>query len=76
MRSLIQKLVEINTIVDEEDAKSILLNYFPYIYNNIIFTLSHMPSQTLEDMISTLFTKENRAIVGDIKGDPRPKIPL
>ena len=35
-----------------------------------------MSSQTLEDMISTLFAKENRKTIGDIKGDPRPKIIL
>lgn len=28
-----------------------------------------MPSQTLEDMISTLLAEENRATVGDSKGD-------
>ena len=76
MRSLIQKLVEINTIIDEEDAKSILLNSFPYKYNNVIFNFSQMPSQTLEDIISTLFAKENKTTIGDIKGDPQPKILL
>jgi hypothetical protein len=56
-------------VVDEEDAKAIILNSLPSKYNNVIFTLSQLPSQSLEDMIVALLAKEKRTIAGDTKGD-------
>jgi hypothetical protein len=44
-------------MVEEEDAKAILFNIFPSKYNNVIFTLSQMSSQILEDMIVALLAK-------------------
>jgi hypothetical protein len=76
LRSLIRQLAEVKAMVEEEDAKAILLNNLPSKYNNVIFTLSQMSSQTLEDMISSLLVKENRAIIGDSEGDSQPEIAL
>jgi hypothetical protein len=41
-------------MVDEEDAKAIMVNNIPSKYNNVIFTLSWFPFQTLEDIIVSL----------------------
>ena len=76
MRSLNKQIVEINAIVDEEDVEAIVLNTFPYKYNNVILAFSQMPYQTLEDTISTLFSKEKITTIGDTKGDPQPNITL
>jgi hypothetical protein len=62
LRSLIKQLVEVKAMVEEEDAKAILLNNLPSQYNNVIFTLSQLPSQTLEDMIVALLAEEKRTI--------------
>jgi hypothetical protein len=69
LRSLIRQLVEVKAMVEEEDAKAILLNNLPSQYNNVIFTLSQMSSHTLEDMISSLLAEEKRATAGDLEGD-------
>eukprot|EP01018_Ginkgo_biloba_P039116 Gb_11768 [translate_table: standard] len=66
LRSLIKQLAEVNVMVDEEYAKAILLNSLPSNYSNVIFTLSLMSSQTLEDMISTLLSEEKRATARDL----------
>eukprot|EP01018_Ginkgo_biloba_P034981 Gb_38096 [translate_table: standard] len=68
-RSHIRQLAKVNATVDEEDAKAILLNSLPSNYSNVIFTLSLMPSQTLENMISTLLVEEKRATAEDLEGD-------
>jgi hypothetical protein len=56
-------------VVDEEDAKSIMLNRLPSKYN-----LKQLSSQILIDMIVALFTEENRSTMGDIEGDTQPKM--
>jgi hypothetical protein len=76
LRSLIRQLAEVKAIVEEEDAKAILLNNLPSKYNNVIFTLSQMSSQTLEDMIVALLAEEKRTIASDIEDDPQPEIAL
>jgi hypothetical protein len=43
--------------VEEDDAKSILLNSLPSKYNSVVFTLS-LPSQSLDDMVSFLIAEE------------------
>jgi len=65
LRPLIRQLIEVKTTVEEEDAKAILLNSLLSQYNNVIFTLSQMPSHTLEDIISFLLAEEKRANEGD-----------
>jgi hypothetical protein len=62
--------------MEEEDAKAILLNSLPSKYNNVIFTLNQMSSQTLEDMIVSLLAEEKRTIAGDTEDDPQPKTAL
>jgi hypothetical protein len=48
LRSILIKLVEIKAMVDEEDNKAIILNIVLFKDNNVIFTISRLPSQTLE----------------------------
>jgi hypothetical protein len=59
----------VKAVVDEEDAKAILLNNSLFKYDNVIFTPSKLPSRTLEDMIASLFLEEKRTIAGDIEDD-------
>jgi hypothetical protein len=51
IRSIIRKLVEVKAVVDEEDAKAILLNILPFKYNSVVFTLSRLPSQSMDETI-------------------------
>jgi hypothetical protein len=60
LRSIIKQLAEVKAVVDEEDAKAILLNSFPTKYNSVIFTLSQLPSQSLNGMIAAFLAKEKR----------------
>ena len=48
LRYLIIELEEVKARVRKEDAKAILLNNLPSKYNNVIFTLSQMSTQTLK----------------------------
>jgi hypothetical protein len=74
LRSILRQLAEVKVVVDEEDAKAILLNSLPSKYNNVIFTLSQLPSQSLEDMIVALLAEEKRAIAGDTEGDTQSEM--
>lgn len=49
-KSLIRQLTEIGAKLEDEDAKTILLNSMPSSFNNVIFTLSKMSTQTLDEM--------------------------
>ncbi|KAH9321030.1 hypothetical protein KI387_015669, partial [Taxus chinensis] len=60
LRSLLRQLTEVSAQVDEEDAKTILLNSLPPKYSNVVFTLGQMPSHSLEGMISALLVEEKR----------------
>ena len=71
-----RQLTEVKATMEEEDAKAIVLNSLPSKYNNVIFTLSQMPSQTLEDMISSLLVEENKTTTGDTKDDSQLEIAL
>jgi hypothetical protein len=43
----------------------VVLNNAPMRYNNIVFTLSNIPSQSLETMISSLMAEEKHDIVDE-----------
>ena len=47
-----------------------MLNNLPYHYNNVTFTLSQLPSETLKDMIVVALVEEGRTIPREIEGDP------
>jgi hypothetical protein len=51
------QLARVGEKVDKEDAKAVFLNNLLPRYSNVVFTLSHLPSQLLETMISTLFCR-------------------
>ena len=52
-----------------EDAYAILLNSLPPKYNSAIFTLSQLPSQSLDEMIATLLAEEKIATSSEIEWD-------
>lgn len=52
MRSLIRQLEEVKDLIDFDDARDILLNSFPKKDNNIIFTLSQITFQNLENILN------------------------
>ena len=58
LKALMRQLAEINSKIDEDDAKAILLNSLSSKYDNAIFTLSQMPSQSFDDMIAALMAEE------------------
>lgn len=60
LMSLLRQLADVGTKVEAEDSKAILLNSLSSKYNNIIFTLSQMSSQSLEEMIASLLAEEKR----------------
>jgi hypothetical protein len=59
LRSIIKQLAEVKTVVDEDDAKAILLNNLPPKDSSAIFTLSELPSQSLDKMIPALLANRN-----------------
>jgi hypothetical protein len=65
LMSLLRQLIEIGAKVDAEDAKAILLNSLSPKYNNIVFTLSQLSSQSLEGMIASLLAEEKRTNTED-----------
>ncbi|KAH9306605.1 hypothetical protein KI387_011009, partial [Taxus chinensis] len=71
LRSLIRQLAEVKAAIEDEDAKAILLNNLSSKYNNVVFTLSQIQSQSLDDMIATLLVEEKRTTVEDAEGDPQ-----
>ena len=60
LRALMRQWSEINSKVDDDDAKAILLNSLSSKYDNVIFTLSQMPHQSLDEMIAALMAEEKR----------------
>jgi hypothetical protein len=54
LRSIIKHLAKFKETVDEEDPKAILLNSFLLKYNSDIFTMSELPSRSLDEMIAAL----------------------
>jgi hypothetical protein len=69
LRSIIRQLAEVKAVVDEEDAKAILLNSLSPKYSSAIFTLSQLPSQSLDEMIATLLAEEKRTTEGDSQSE-------
>jgi hypothetical protein len=70
LRSIIRWLAEVKAVVDEEDAKAILLNNLAPKYSSAIFTLSQLPSQSLDEMIAALPVEQKRTT----KGDSQPEL--
>ena len=58
LRAFMRQLSKINSKVDDDDAKAILLNSLSSKYDNVIFTLSQMPHQSLAEMIAALMAEE------------------
>jgi hypothetical protein len=63
LKLLIKQLTEIGANFDEEDAKAILLNNLHSKCSDVIFTLTQMSFQTLEDMIYVLLAEEKRTLL-------------
>ncbi|KAH9297699.1 hypothetical protein KI387_029381, partial [Taxus chinensis] len=60
LRSLIRQLAEVKAAIEDEDAKAILLNSLSSKYSNVVFTLSEIQSQSLDDMIAALLAEEKQ----------------
>ena len=59
--SLLNQHARIKCTIDDEDAKTILLNSMPSSFDNIVFTLNKLnPSPSLENVISYLIDEEKR----------------
>ena len=65
LMSLFKQLADTGTEVDPEDAKAILLNNLSSKYSNVVFTLSQLPSQSLEGMVASLLSEEKMAYSED-----------
>jgi hypothetical protein len=65
IRSIIRQLAEVKAVVDEENAKTILLNSLSPKYSSVIFNLSQLPSQIPNKMIATFLAREKITIEGD-----------
>ena len=60
LMSLLRQLVDVGTKVEAEDSKAILLNSLSSKSNKIVFALSQMSSQSLEEMVASLLAEEKR----------------
>lgn len=60
LMSLLRQLGEAGTKVEDEDAKAVLLNSLPSSYSNVVFTLSQISTQTLQETIAALLGEEKR----------------
>ena len=60
LMSLFRQLAKIGLKLDTCDAKEILLNNPSPMYRNIVFTLIHMSSQSVEEMVSSLLAYEKK----------------
>ena len=52
--------MEVGAKIKEEDIKSLLLNNLPSTYNYVNFTLNQLPSQHLDDIISSLLIEDKK----------------
>jgi hypothetical protein len=59
-RSLLNQLAGVNSKVDDDDAKAILLSSMPSSFDHIVFTLNKM-NPSLETIISSLIEEGSRA---------------
>jgi hypothetical protein len=69
LRYVLRQLTEVKVVVDEYNAKAFMLNSPLSKYENVIFTLSQLSSQSLEYMIPALLTEEKRTIPTCIEGN-------
>jgi hypothetical protein len=76
LKSLIRQLGDTGIEVDEDDSKEILLNSLSSNYDNAIFTLSQMPSKTLDEMIASLIEEEKRMQPRDTEVNGKAEIAL
>jgi hypothetical protein len=63
IRSIIRQLAKVKEVVAEEDANVVLMNSLPLEYSSAIFTLSQLPSQSLDQNdcnIASRKKKENQ----------------
>ena len=66
LMSLFRKLAETDAKVESDDDKAILLNILSSKYSIVVFTLSQLSSQSLEDMVTSLLAEEKRAYSEDL----------
>ena len=58
LKALVKQLAEVGVKVEEDDQKAVLLNSLSSKYHNVVFTLSQLSAQSLDDMISTLLDED------------------
>ena len=56
-RSLLNQIAGVNSKVDDDDAKAILLSSMPSSFDHIVFTLNKM-NPSLETIVSSLIDEE------------------
>jgi hypothetical protein len=76
LMSLLRQLAETGIKVDPDDAKAILLNSLSSKYNNVVFTLTQLPSQTLEEMVTSLLAEEKRTYSENLDAGGQHEIAL
>lgn len=76
LMSLLRQLAEIGVKVDPDDAKAILLNSLSSKYSNVVFTLTQLPSQTLEGMVTSLLAEEKRTYSENLDAGGQHEIAL
>ena len=54
LKALVKQCAEVGVKVEEDNEKTVLLNNLSSKYQNIVFALSQLSSQSLDDIISTL----------------------
>lgn len=67
---------KIDSKEEDEDTKAILLNNLSSRYDNVIFTLCQLSSQSLDEMIASLLEEEKRMKEGDAKEEVSSHIEL
>ena len=67
-------MAEIDSKIDEDDAKAILLNSLSSKYDNAIFTLIQTPFQSFGETIAALMVEEKR--IGDTDASPHNELAL
>ena len=60
-----RQLAETGDKVELDDGKEVLLNSLSSKYSNVVFTLSQLSSQSLEEMVASLLVEEKRAYSED-----------
>ena len=58
LKALVKQLAEVGVKVEEDNQKAVLLNSLSSKYHNVVFTLSQLSAQSLDDMISTLLDED------------------